>query len=198
MKRDIKKIAIVAFFSALGAILMYFDFPLPVAPTFMKMDLAEIPVIVSGFILGPVECVLVAILKVVIKFVIKGSSTMFLGELANIIGSISYALPASLIYKALKTKERAVIGMVLGAFLSSIVCTLCNALFLFPVYIRAFYMTEEKIIEMCSKILPFIDSMNKVYLFSVLPFNLVKFSVTSVITYFFYKSISKYIKNILN
>ncbi|MBQ2205005.1 MAG: ECF transporter S component [Lachnospiraceae bacterium] len=198
MKRDIKKIAIVAFFSALGAILMYFDFPLPVAPTFMKMDLAEIPVIVSGFILGPVECVLVAVLKVVIKFVIKGSSTMFLGELANIIGSISYALPASLIYKALKTKERAVIGMVLGAFLSSIVCTLCNALFLFPVYIRAFYMTEEKIIEMCSKILPFIDSMNKVYLFSVLPFNLVKFSVTSVITYFFYKSISKYIKNILN
>ena len=198
MKRDIKKIAIVAFFSALGAILMYFDFPLPVAPTFMKMDLAEIPVIVSGFILGPVECVLVSVLKVVIKFVIKGSSTMFLGELANIIGSISYALPASLIYKALKTKERAVIGMVLGAFLSSIVCTLCNALFLFPVYIRAFYMTEEKIIEMCSKILPFIDSMNKVYLFSVLPFNLVKFSVTSVITYFFYKSISKYIKNILN
>ena len=177
---------------------MYFDFPLPVAPTFMKMDLAEIPVIVSGFILGPVECVLVAVLKVVIKFVIKGSSTMFLGELANIIGSISYALPASLIYKALKTKERAVIGMALGAFLSSIVCTLCYALFLFPVYIRAFYMTEEKIIEMCSKILPFIDSMNKVYLFSVLPFNLVKFSVTSVITYFFYKSISKYIKNILN
>ena len=62
-----KKLAIIALFSAIGAILMYIDFPLPIAPSFMKMDLSELPVIIGGFLLGPVECVLIAILKVVIK-----------------------------------------------------------------------------------------------------------------------------------
>ena len=198
MNNKIKKISIVALFSALSAILMYFDFPLPIAPTFMKMDLSELPVIIGGFILGPLECVSIAIFKVLIKFVLKGTSTMFLGELANIIGSIAYALPASIIYKTLKTKERAVIGMIVGIILASVVCTLCNALFLFPVYIKVFHMSEEVIIKMCNTIIPYIDSMMKVYIFSVLPFNIVKFLISSVITYIFYKNISKHIKSILS
>ena len=198
MNNKIKKISIVALFSALSAILMYFDFPLPIAPTFMKMDLSELPVIIGGFVLGPIECVSIAVFKVLIKFILKGTSTMFLGELANIIGSITYALPASIIYKALKTKERAVIGMIIGIILASVACTLCNALFLFPLYMKAFHMSEEVIIKMCSAIVPFIDSMTKVYLFSVLPFNIVKFSIASIITYIFYKNISKHIKSILN
>ena len=198
MNKSVKKIAIIALFSAISAILMYFDFPLPIAPSFMKMDLSELPVIIGGFTLGPIACVAIAILKVLIKFVIKGTSTMFLGELANIIGSISYALPASIMYKSLKTKKRAIIGLVIGVVLSSIVCTVCNATFIFPIYINIFHMSEDIIIKMCSAILPFIDSMAKVYLFSVFPFNIIKFTITSIITYIFYKNISKQIKNILN
>lgn len=198
MNKNIKKIAIIALFSALSAILMYFDFPLPIAPTFMKMDLSELPVIIGGFILGPVGCIAIAVLKVFIKFVLKGTSIMFFGELANIIGSITYSLPASILYNSFKTKKGAIIGLLIGILLSSAVCTICNALFLFPVYINVFHMSEEVIIKMCSAILPFIDSMTKVYIFSVLPFNIIKFSITSIITYFFYKNISKHIKNLLN
>ena len=197
MSTRIKKIAIIALFSAISAILMYFDFPLPIAPSFMKMDLSELPVIVGGFVLGPVECIAIAILKALIKFVMKGTSTMFLGELANIIGSVSYALPASIIYKSLKTKKRAIIGLIIGSILSSIVCTICNAAFIFPIYFNVFHMSEETIIKMCSAIVPIIDSMTKVYLLSVLPFNLIKFSITSIITYIFYKHISKQIKYLL-
>ena len=87
---------------------------------------------------------------------------------------------------------------VIGIILASIVCTLCNAVFLFPLYINIFHMSEETIIKMCNTVVPFIDSMTKVYLFSVLPFNLVKFSISSIITYVFYKNISKHIKSILN
>lgn len=193
-----KKLAIIALFSAIGAILMYIDFPLPIAPSFMKMDLSELPVIIGGFLLGPVECVLIAILKVVIKFVIKGSSTMFIGEIANIIGSISYAFPASIIYSKIKTKKRAIYGLITGVLSSSVIMTLCNMFFIFPAYIRItmFNMSEEKIITKCSEIFPFIDSMPKVYLFSVLPFNLVKYTTVSIITFIFYKRISKIIKNI--
>lgn len=197
MNKNIKKLAIVALFSAIGAILMYIDFPIPIAPSFMKMDLSELPVIIGGFLLGPVASVIIAILKVLIKFVIKGTSTMFVGELANIIGSISYALPATLIYNKLKTKKRAIVGLIVGTIVASLIITCCNALFIFPLYIKVFHMSEESIIAMCSKILPFIDRMGKVYILSVFPFNIVKFTTTSIITLLFYKNISRTIKNIL-
>ena len=59
-------------------------------------------------------------------------------------------------------------------------------------------MSADAIIGMCSVILPFIDSMMKVMLFSVLPFNIVKYGVTSIITYVFYKHISKIIKGMIS
>lgn len=196
--KNVKKLALVAFFSALSAILMFFDFPLPIAPSFMKMDLSELPVIIGGFILGPISCITISILKVLIKFMIKGTSTMFLGELANLIGSISYALPSSIIYTKLKNKRRAIHGLILGTLLSSIVCTLFNAFLLFPLYMNVFHMSEDVIIGMCRAILPFIDSMLRVMLFSVLPFNLLKFSITSIITYLLYKNVSKLTKEFIN
>ena len=196
--KNVKKLALIALFSSISAILMFFDFPLPIAPTFMKMDLSELPVIIGGFILGPISCVTISMLKVLIKFIIKGTSTMFLGELANFIGSIAYALPACLIYSSLKNKKRAVHGLFIGTILSSLACTLFNAFLLFPLYMNVFHMEKDAIIGMCRAILPFIDSMLKVMLFSVFPFNILKFSITSIITYMLYKHVSKMTKGFIN
>lgn len=196
--KKIRKISLIAFFSAVSAILMFFDFPLPIAPSFMKMDLSELPVMIGGFILGPISCIAISILKVLIKFIIKGTSTMFLGELANIVGSIAYALPSCIIYSTLKNKKRAVLGLIIGTISSSIICTLFNLFFLFPLYMNLFHMSEDVIIGMCHAILPFIDSMIKVMFFSVFPFNILKFGITSVITYMLYKHVSKITKEYIN
>ena len=193
-----RKIAIMALLGAISAVLMYFDFPLPIAPSFMKMDLSDLPIIVGGFILCPIASIIIAIIKILLKIIIKGTSTMFLGELANIIGSISYALPASIIYNNLKNKKRAIIGFIVGILAASFMCTICNAVFLFPLYINIFHMSEEAIIKMCSAIIPSIDSMTKVMLLSVFPFNLIKYIITSILTYILYKNISKFIKSIIN
>lgn len=196
--KKIRKISLIAFFSAISTILMFFDFPLPIAPSFMKMDLSELPVMIGGFILGPISCISISVLKILIKFIIKGTSTMFLGELANLIGSIAYALPSSIIYSMLKNKKRAVFGLILGTILSSLICTLFNAFLLFPLYMNVFHMSEDVIIGMCRAILPYIDSMLKVMLFSVFPFNILKFSITSIITYMLYKHVSKMTKEFIN
>lgn len=191
-----KKIAIIAMFSAIGGVLMCFDFPLPMFLSFMKIDISDLPVIVGGFIFGPVECIIIAALKVLIKLAIKTTSTLYVGELANFIGSIMYAFPASFAYDKIKNKKRAIFGLVLGTLFSSVVITICNMSFIFPFYMNLFHMGEDKIIAMSNKILPFIDSIPKVYLLSVLPFNIVKYSIVSIITFMFYKRISSIIKNI--
>lgn len=197
MKLHSKRIAVIAFFGALSGILMFYDFPIPIAPNFMKMDLSELPVIIGGFLLGPVPAIIIAIMKVFIKLMFKGTSTLFLGELANFIGSVAYAVPASAIYTKLKNKKRAIIGLVIGIILSSVVCTLCNAYFLFPLYMDIFHMSEEAIIGMCKAINPHVDSMLKVMILSVFPFNIIKFTITSIITCIFYKHVSKVIKNLI-
>ena len=197
MNFKIKKLSIIAFLAAISSVLMTLNFPIILAPSFMKMDLSELPIIIGGFILGPIESVIIAILKVLVKFVLKPSTSTYIGELANLIGSVSYVLPASIIYNKLKTKRRAIYGMALGVVLASVICTISNKLFIFPMYMKLYEMTESSIIKMCSAIMPFIDNMNKVYLYSVLPFNVIKYLITTIITYFLYKKISIQIKNIL-
>lgn len=192
-----KKLAIIALFSAIGGVLMSFDFPLPGFLPFMKIDFSDLPIMIGGFLFGPIQGVIIALLKVLIKLIIKPSTT-YVGEIANFIGSTMYVLPASFIYKSVKSKKRAIIGLIVGILISSIVLTICNITFIFPFYMNLFHIGEDKIVEMCNKIFPFINSITKVYLFSVLPFNIIKYSLVSIITFIFYKRISKIIKNIGN
>lgn len=161
------------------------------------MDLSDLPVIVGGFIFGPLDSIIIAALKILVKLILKPTSTVYVGELANFIGSVMYALPASLIYIKFKNKKRAIIGLIAGTLVASIGITICNMLFIFPFYMKLFNITSEVIVAMCGKIFPYIDNMSKVYLLSVLPFNLFKYSLSSVITLLFYKRISKTIKYFL-
>ncbi len=197
MNNKIKKISIIAMFSAIGGILMFLDFQLPMFLSFMKMDLSDLPVIIGGFIFGPLDSIIIAVLKILIKLLLKPTSTVYVGEIANLIGSILYSLPASLIYIKFKNKKRAIIGLIIGVIVASVGITICNMIFIFPFYMQLFNITDVIIIGMCNKIFPYIDSMFKVYLLSVLPFNLVKYGLSSIITFLFYKRISKTIKYIL-
>lgn len=197
MNNKIKKISIIAMFSAIGGILMFLDFQLPIFLSFMKMDLSDLPVIIGGFIFGPLDSIIIAVLKILIKLLLKPTSTVYVGEIANLIGSILYSLSASLIYIKFKNKKRAIIGLIIGVIVASVGITICNMIFIFPFYMQLFNITDVIIIGMCNKIFPYIDSMFKVYLLSVLPFNLVKYGLSSIITFLFYKRISKTIKYIL-
>ena len=195
-KKRIKKIVVISMLSAIATILMYIDFPIAISPSFMKLDFAELPVMIGGFVLGPIPGVIIAVVKILLKIVIKGSNTMFVGELANLIGSICYVLPASIIYKKHKTKKTALQGMCAGTLITSVICTISNYLFLFPTYMKLYGMSEESIISMCRAINPFIDDMFKVMLLSVFPFNIIKYIFVSAVTYILYKTISKFIKSI--
>ena len=167
MNNKIKKISIIAMFSAIGGILMFLDFQLPMFLSFMKMDLSDLPVIIGGFIFGPLDSIIIAVLKILIKLLLKPTSTVYVGEIANLIGSILYSLPASLIYIKFKNKKRAIIGLIIGVIVASVGITICNMIFIFPFYMQLFNITDVIIIGMCNKIFPFIDSMGKVYILSV-------------------------------
>ena len=73
-------------FSAVATILMLFDFPLPFAPGFYKLDFSELPILVGTFAFGPAAGVMMEFVKILLKLFIKGTSTAFCrrsGELRN-------------------------------------------------------------------------------------------------------------------
>ena len=105
-----RRAAAVGLLSALSAILMLFEVPLPFAPAFYKLDLSELPILIGAYAFGPSAGVLIEFIKIVLKLFMKGTSTAFVGELANFAVGTSFILPASIIYYARKSKKSAAIS----------------------------------------------------------------------------------------
>ena len=138
----------MAMFSVLGAVLMLFEFPIPfIAPSFYEIDLSEIPILIGSFIMGPVSGVIMEAVKILLKILIKGTSTAYVGDLANFCIGCCFIVPASIIYKHKKSRKNAFIGMVVGAVFMAIAGIILNYFVLIPFYVKAFGMPLDAIIE---------------------------------------------------
>lgn len=194
----VKKMAIVGLMGGLSMILMMFKFPLPFMPPFMDFDLSGLLEIIGGFMLGPVAAVFIILVKLLLKLVIMGSTSMLTGEIQNFILSCAYVLPAVFVYRRHKTKKLAVEGMLLGTVVCAVVAVFTNLYMIIPFYVNLFGMSMDSIIEMCSKVNPLMKDALTLALFGVVPFNLIKNGITSLLTLIIYKKISKPIKNYIN
>lgn len=187
---DTHYISYIAVFSAMAGVLMLIEIPLFFAPSFYKIDLSELPIMICTFYLGPVAGVTAEFLKVVIKLLLKGTTTAFVGDFANFAVGCSFVLPASVIYHARPSRKNALIGMITGTLVMSVFGSAFNAFFLLPKFAEMFHMPLEAIVEMGTKINASITSVSTLILFAVVPFNLLKGIIVSLLTFFLYKRIS--------
>ena len=104
----------VGVLSAMATVLMLFEFPLPIAPSFYELDFSEVAVLTGSFALGPLAGVLIEFIKILINLLINGTDTFFVGELANFLMGCAFVLPASLVYFRKKTLGRAIVGKSIG------------------------------------------------------------------------------------
>ena len=120
-KLGVKALVQIGMLSAIAIILMMFEIPLPFAPTFYKIDLSEVPVLVGCFAMGPMAGVLVELVKILLNLVMTGTSTAGVGEIANFIIGCSFCVPAGLIYRKNRTRKSALIGMATGTLLMIVI-----------------------------------------------------------------------------
>ena len=193
-----KTIAFIGMLGALSAVLMSINVPLPFAPTFLKFDIAELPALFAGFFLGPVSGCAVIVVKIVLKLLLQGTETAFVGELMNIIGSCAFVLPASLIYKYIHTKSGALLSLSVSTVLVSVMAIFLNAYIAFPMYSSLYGIPMENILEMGSAVNPLVHDKITLMLYGVFPFNLVKHGVTSLVTYLVYKRCGNALRSLLS
>ena len=165
-------------------------------PSFIKLDISELPALIGSFAMGPVCGVLVCLIKNLIHLTM--SSTGGVGELSNFVLGVAFVLPAGLIYRYKKSKKGAVIGALVGALLMAVFSVVSNYYVVYPFYYN--FMPEEAIIgaynailQVVSKdaqitgILPCLIGFN-------MPFTFFKGVISVVITLFTYKHISPLLK----
>ncbi len=192
-----RNIVSCAMLSACAIILTYLEFPTFIAPSFYRFNVSDLPALIGGFAMGPVAGIIIELIKSLVMLIVNPANpTMGIGELSNFVLGCIFVVPASLIYRSKKTKGRAVISLVVGGLLMSILAAFLNAFVMIPLYATAFNMSADTIIQMGSAIFPFVDSMFDFCLVCVLPFNLIKAFVVSVITIFIYKPLSVLIKGL--
>ena len=194
----VKKIAFIGLMGAVSAVLMLFRFPIPFMPPFLSFDFSGLMEMLGGFMFGPMAAVCIIIVKIMLQLVMQGSFSLGTGELQNLILSCAYVLPALIIYHRSKSKKMAVAGMAVSSVFVAVVAVFTNLYLIIPFYVKLFGMSMDDIIAMCSTVNPAMKNAVTMALFGILPFNLIKYGVTSLITFIIYKRLSKVIKGIIS
>ena len=177
-----RKLAMIGMFSAIAMILHVLDFPIFFAPGFYKMDFSELPILVGSFAFGPVAGVMMEFVKILLKLCIKGTSTAFIGDLANFVVGCSLIIPAS--------------ACIVGTLVMTVFGTAFNAVYLLPAFSKFYGMPLDAILAMGAEVNPLAKegSIVSFVVACVAPMNLIKGTLVSVVTLLIYKPLSPIIK----
>lgn len=183
-------VSYTAIFAAMAGVLMLFELPLFFAPGFYKLDLSEMPVLICTFYLGPVAGVVTELVKILVKLLLKGTTTAYVGDFANFVVGCSFIVPASIIYHARPGKKTALIGMAVGTLVLTVFGSAFNGFYLIPKFSELFGLPLEQIVAMGTAVNASITDVWTLVAFAVVPFNIIKGVVVSLLTFLLYKRIS--------
>lgn len=188
--RDIRSITAIGMLSAVSFILMFFDFSVPLMPSFIKMDVSDLPALIGSFSLGPVAGIVVCLVKNLLH--LFRTSTGGVGELSNFILSATFVGVAGVFYKIKKNRTGAFAGSIIGAVAMALISVVSNYFLVYPVYTA--FMPMEAIIGAYQAINPNVDNLLECLVMFNMPFTFVKALVSVAITFIVYKKISPIIK----
>ncbi|MCI7813758.1 MAG: ECF transporter S component [Lachnospiraceae bacterium] len=188
-RSNTRTIVQVGMLGAVAMVLMFFEVPLWFAPPFYKMDLSELPVLIGCFAMGPAAGVMIELVKILLHLVVQGTTTAGVGDLANFLIGCSFVVPAGMIYKKIRTKKGAVIGMIVGTVTMTVLGCVLNAFVLLPFYATAFEMPMDVLIQMGTAVNAWIQDVFSFVILAVAPFNILKGMIVSALTFLLYKHI---------
>lgn len=196
-KMTIKQMSVIAVFSALSVILYYFGkFKLPIFPSWLDIQFSDVPALIISFMYGPLS----GILAIVARFFCKlpGTSTVGVGEFADLLIGFALVITAGLIYKKHRSFKGALCAMAFGMLAGTVVAILGNWMILIPAYKGIAGFPQAALTGAMDTIISgkqgvvTDDNFMIYYLFvAVIPFNVIRYSIVFIITLLLYKHLHK-------
>lgn len=185
-----RNIAMIGMLSAISFILMFLEFSIPIMPAFIKLDISELPALLGAFAMGPVEGVIICLIKNLIHLI--RTSTGGVGELSNFLLGAVFVFVAGLIYKLKKNRAGAIIGSLVGALFMAVFSVFSNYFLVYPFYTN--FMPMDSIIEAYQLINPNVNGLLECLIVFNMPFTFCKGMLDVLITFLIYKRLSPIIK----
>lgn len=188
-----RKLTVTAMLSAVAFLLMFIEVSLPMLiPSFVKMDVSDLPALIGAFSLGPVYGVVIQVVKNLLHILLKGTSSAFIGELFNVTMGSVFALVAGLIYQRKHDRLGALIGSLAGAVIMALASLPMNYFLVYPFYATLFGGMEN-IISAYQEIIPSVDGLFQCLVVFNVPFTLFKGLVDVALCFLIYKPLSRVI-----
>lgn len=186
------RIACIGIFTALSIVLYFLKFNLPfLFPSFLEINFSLLPIIIIGYMLGPVEAITIVFLRAIIK--LPFTSTFCVGEFADLLIGVPVALVTSLIYRSHHSKRGAIISLLFGILTWVLSGVLTNYFINIPFFLNLYFNGDISSFVGILSIIPGVNETNymmKYILFAAIPFNLLLSSIVSIVTFLVYKKIS--------
>ena len=199
--KQIKKIAITSILASISIILyLFIKFPLPIFPSFLEINFSMLPIVIGGYIVGPIYGSIIVLIRFLAKLIIMVTHTAGVGEIADLLIGLFVVLTSSIIYQKKHDKKGAIISLIMSSLIWILSATLLNWLLLVPAYIKMYFNGDVSIFVRVLSIIPSINETNymwKYIVFAVIPFNMLLSTTVSLITFFVYKPLSKTINKVL-
>lgn len=190
-RNQLRIMILIAIFSSFSVIAYQLNFSLPFFPPFLKIHFSNLPILIGGFILGPVSAIGILILRFL--FGILTTNSAYVGEITDLIIGFASVIPAAIIYKKYRTKKGASISLVVSSIAWIITAVIINYIFIIPTYIKLYFNGDvETFVQMIS-VIPGVNQdnyMGKYLLYGALPFNMLLSIMINIITFLVYKRIS--------
>ena len=204
-KVNIREMTVIGIFGALSIVLYYFaKFNLPFFPPWLDIQFSDVPALLVSFMYGPVSGSLVILLRFICK--LPGTSTMGVGELADLLIGISLCITVGLIYKHNRKFKGAILAMAFGMLVATTIAVLANWLILIPAYKGIAGFNQAMLTGMIDAIISggkgvvTDNNFMAYYLFTgVIPFNIFRYILVFIVTLLVYKRlhilINRFAKN---
>ena len=193
-KQKTHHLAVAAMLSAVAAVLQFVEFSIPVMPSFIKLDISDLPALLGTFSLGPVYGVAIQLVKNLLHLPFGSSAGV--GELSNFILGAVFVFAAGVIYTRNKSRKSALVGSVVGAAAMALVSVVTNYFIVYPAYVVLYHLPLDAIVGMYEEILggvshvPTQNALFNCLLVFNLPFTLVKGLLDTALCFLIYKPLS--------
>ncbi|MBQ2926067.1 MAG: ECF transporter S component [Ruminiclostridium sp.] len=186
-KFSTRTLVLTGMLAAVAGVLMSFEFSVPMMPPFYKVDLSDLPSVIALFSLGPWPAACVEVVKLLIKLVTVGTNTMYVGELANLLGIALFVVPTWLIYKKLgKTRKAAIAALAIDLPIRIAFSCFLNACITLPLYAKAMGLSLNEVVMTVGAVNPLITNLPLFIILATIPFNLIKVALNYFLGYLLY------------
>ena len=190
---SVREITVAGMLAAAASVLILIEIPMPMMAPFLSLDFSEVPVMLGGLLLGRAAGLLVIAVKNLLHLIFHGSHSMGIGDVANVTASCNYLFITIALERRWKTRTGSIGALAVGTVCVSSAMLAVNYYFCFPAYARLMGFTMDSIIKVVHAVNPAVTNVVTLLFYSLLPYNLIKYTLTSAIVFLMHERLERYL-----